>query len=211
MDGSCDDYFRTVCDYVHLNPVRARLSSRTLSIKEFRWNSFPKYLKPPSRRVGWLRVDRLLGEYGFLRDPWAGRNGFERSMEERRFEAHDEEFRGVRRSWFFGDKTFRDQLLEQMSGSRGVEHFGEERREVREDQAQGIIAEELRARGGLRTELKRRAKLDEGKVAIALRQRSETTVTFDWIAENLKMGSRSDTQNLVYAAGKEIIKGNSEN
>jgi hypothetical protein len=40
------------------------------------------------------------------------------------------------------------------------------------------------------------------KVRLALRLRSETTVSYQWIAERLRMGSRSNVSNLVYANNK---------
>jgi hypothetical protein len=30
---------------------------------EYRWSTWPEYLKSPGKRPEWLRVDRLLGEY----------------------------------------------------------------------------------------------------------------------------------------------------
>jgi hypothetical protein len=54
---------RTVCDYVHLNPSRAKLLKREQPLREHRWSSWPEYLKSPKRRWAWLRVHRLLGEY----------------------------------------------------------------------------------------------------------------------------------------------------
>jgi hypothetical protein len=35
------------------------------SLADYAWSSFPEYLKPTKRRVGWLRVDRLFGECEF--------------------------------------------------------------------------------------------------------------------------------------------------
>jgi len=40
------------------------------------------------------------------------------------------------------------------------------------------------------------------KVRLALRLRSETTVSYQWIAERLCMGSRSNVSNLVSANRK---------
>ena len=53
VDGSGDDYLKTVCDYVHLNPARARLMAVEEPLRVYRWSSFPEYLKPPSKRVAW--------------------------------------------------------------------------------------------------------------------------------------------------------------
>ena len=64
VDGSGDGYLRTVCDYVHLNPVRAKLVPPKAPLSGFRWSSYGDYLKAAAQRPVWLRVDRLLGEKG---------------------------------------------------------------------------------------------------------------------------------------------------
>ena len=75
---------KTVCDYVHLNPARARLLRAEQALSAYRWSSYPEYLKTARRRPGWLRVDRLLGEHGISKDCPAGRGQFAARMEERR-------------------------------------------------------------------------------------------------------------------------------
>ena len=84
VDGSGDGYLKTVCDYVHLNPVRAKLVKPKEALRKYEWSSWPAYLLAPSKRPPWLRVDRLLGEYGIPRDSAAGRKHLEQSMERRR-------------------------------------------------------------------------------------------------------------------------------
>jgi REP element-mobilizing transposase RayT len=84
VDGSGNGYFKTVCDYVHLNPVRAGLVRKKLPLRAYRWSSWPEYLDETARRWKWLRVDRLLGEHGIPKDSPAGRRQLEASLEERR-------------------------------------------------------------------------------------------------------------------------------
>src|SRR6476660_2609140 len=62
VDGSGSGYLKTVCDYVHLNPARAKLIRPGNKLIDFVWSSYCEYLKPPGSRQPWLRVDRLLGE-----------------------------------------------------------------------------------------------------------------------------------------------------
>src|SRR5881409_3974373 len=64
VDGSGHGYLRTVCDYVHLNPVRANLLSPRQKLRAYRWSSYGEYLKGRGQRAGWLRVSRLFGEMG---------------------------------------------------------------------------------------------------------------------------------------------------
>jgi len=74
-------YLKTVCDYVHLNPARAKLLGKEDCMSAYPWSSFGEYLKSPGRRVKWLRVDRLLGEAGIFKDSAAGRRELERQMD----------------------------------------------------------------------------------------------------------------------------------
>ena len=86
VDGSGDGYLKTACDYVHLNPVRAKLMKADQALEAFAWSSYRWYLSGPSRRPSWLRVDRLLGEWGVPKDSIAGRREFAERMEWRRGE-----------------------------------------------------------------------------------------------------------------------------
>ena len=72
IDGSGTGYLRTVCEYVHLNPVRAKLLTAEQPLRDYRWSSFGEYLKAPSRRPLWLRGDRVFGEMGFRRTAQPG-------------------------------------------------------------------------------------------------------------------------------------------
>jgi putative transposase len=82
VEGSGNGYLKSVCDYVHLNPVRAGLLAPEQPLQAFAWSSYPLYLRPP--RPEWLRVDRLLGEWGIPQDSVAGRQQFALQMEARR-------------------------------------------------------------------------------------------------------------------------------
>ena len=60
VDESGNGYLKTVCDYVRLNPVRAKLLDAGQKLGRYRWSSYPAYLLPRRKRPRWLRVDRLL-------------------------------------------------------------------------------------------------------------------------------------------------------
>ncbi|MCU0770459.1 MAG: transposase [Verrucomicrobia bacterium] len=100
VDGSGGGYLKTVCDYVHLNPTRANLLQPREPLRAFGWSSYPQYLKPPSKRFGWLQVSRVLGEHGIPRDSTAGRQQFEARMEERRAAEDGREYGPIRRGWW---------------------------------------------------------------------------------------------------------------
>jgi len=198
VDGTTTGYLKTACDYVHLNPVRARLLSRSQPLREFRWSSFPEYLKPPGARPSWLRTDRLLGEQGIQKDSPAGRAEFEKRLELRRASEELEELEEAVGGWCVGSEEFRDELLAQMHERKGAEHFGPEIRESAVQKAQRLVKEELAQLGWGERELKRRRKGDPEKVRIASRLRRETTMTQAWIAERLHMGTKTHLAHLLY-------------
>jgi REP element-mobilizing transposase RayT len=202
VDGSGTGYLKTVCDYVHLNPVRAKMITPEQKLAAYRWSSYRLYLMAPRQRYQWLRVDRLLGEHGVPKDSVTGRKHFAVTMEARRQGELAQEFKEVRRGWCLGDKAFRKELLGQMQERRGVEHYGEERFESDEAKALSILEQELKRRRWKEEELKVRRKGDKNKVAIAARLRKETTMTLKWIAEHLKMGSWNNVSNRLAALRK---------
>jgi putative transposase len=198
VDGSGSGYLKSVCDYVHLNPARAKLAAADAPLKSFAWSSWPAYLLGPSKRPAWLRVDRLLGEWAIPRDSPAGRQRLEQALEERRGAADRDEFKPIRRGWCLGEETFRKELLAQMGERIGIEHYGEERLQTAEAKAEQIIAAELKRRRWQGDELKKRPKGDALKLTLAVRLRRETTMTVGWIAERLGMGTRGYLNHLLY-------------
>ena len=175
-------------------------------LRSFAWSSWPAYLLVPSKRPGWLRVDRVLGEWGIAKDSPAGRRQLGQALEERRGAEEGEEFKPIRRGWCFGEEVFRKELLAQMSERMGAEHYGEERAETAEALAEQIIAGDLKRRRWSKTELMTRPKGHSVKVALAARLRAETTMTVGWIAERLGMGTRGHLNHLLYRrrkAGRE--------
>ncbi len=203
VEGSGDGYLRTVCDYVHLNPVRAKLLTAEQPLRDYPWSSYREYLKAPGRRVPWLRVDRLLGETGIHRDTVAGRQEFERRTEERRRRDKPGDWKAIRRGWCLGGDAFRQELLEQMSTPMGRQHYGgPERQESEAARAGRILDAELRQRKWARDDLAQRRKGDREKVKIAWRLRRETTMTLAWIGEHLAMGVAGYVAHCLRAAAK---------
>jgi REP-associated tyrosine transposase len=204
VDGSGSGYLKRVCDYVHLNPARAKLLRPEEPLRAYRWSSWREYLKRPGKRWPWLWVDRLLGENRICVDSAAGRRQLEAVLEERRAQETGADYKLVRRGWCLGDKVFRKELLEQMKGRVGAEHYGAERQETAEARAEGIVMEELKRRGWREEELGRRAKGDAVKVALAARLRAETVMTVKWIAERLQMGAPGYVNLLLHRRRKAI-------
>ncbi len=197
VDGSGNGYLRTVCDYVHLNPVRAGLLRSEQPLEDYRWSSYPGYLKRGRQRARWLRVDRLFGELGIARDDSAGRRRFAQAMEERRGHGEPDQWKPVRCGWCLGTAAWREQLLVGISSGIGQHHGGEERRESDEQKAERLVVEEMRKLGWTEQDLEKRRKTEVVKIRLAARLRLETVMTLDWIARRLRMGSPHTVANCL--------------
>lgn len=198
VGGSGNGYLQTVCDYVHLNPARAKLIPSGQPLESFRWSSYHQYLCAPAKRPSWLRVDRLIGEKGIPRDTPAGRRAFSRRMQARLLEEGDRSEDHLKRgAWFVGDDEFRKELLAQMEGRAGPSHYGREIGEMIEEKAQRLVREGLARLGRKEQDLQSLPKGDPAKVELARRLREQTTVTLQWVADRLKMGTAGYVYHLL--------------
>jgi hypothetical protein len=82
VDGSGTGYLKTACDYVHLNPVGARMLKDDERLLAYPWSSFGAYVAAPEHRPAWIRVDRLVGEHRIQEDTAsaAALKGLERNL-----------------------------------------------------------------------------------------------------------------------------------
>jgi putative transposase len=200
VDERDASYLRMVCDYVHLNPVRAGLIKAGERVESYCWSSYPDYLLPAGKRRNWLRVDRLLGEHGVQRDDLRGRLEFARRMESQRKEPGPAGVKSVRRGWKLGAEDFLAHLLDRMEGNLGENHHARERNETEKGKAERIVMEELKDRGLRGRDLSLLRKGDMAKVEIAQRLRKETTASLKWIANRLEMGTWTNVSNRLYDA-----------
>jgi putative transposase len=190
VEGSGNGYLRTACDYVHLNPVRARMLKNGERLLSYPWSSFGAYLANSEHRPAWIRVDRLLGEHGIERDNAEGQARFEQWMEQRRQEEADpDSVKALRRGWYLGGESFRKQSLLRMASQLREHHAGELHRASAEAKAQEILAQELKRLGLRQKDLASRRKNDPVKLEIAARLRRETTLTIKDIAARVCLGS----------------------
>ncbi len=207
VEGSGNGYLKTVCDYVHLNPVRARLLAQEQTLLAYPWSSYPAYVKAPTQRVSWLRVDRLFGEWGIQRDNEQGRQQFHICMEQRRqqeLSKQSGDWEQLRRGWCWGSQDFQERMLECVGDAKGMHHHGKELAESDEQKARRLL-ERLLAEAGLQqSRLEQLGKGQKQKARIAARLRAETTMTWGWIADQLAMGYWRTAANAVRSLPRSI-------
>lgn len=194
IDGRSPGYLRRACDYVHLNPVRAGMVEAEEKLERFPWSSYPAYLKP-QLRPHWLRVDRLMGEHGLLDDTAKSRREFARIMNELRMEPAMQP--PLSKDWKIGAEDFLDWLADTLSRCGRKDERAKERNETDSALAQRLIAEMLFESGWRELDLGRQPKRHRIKIEIARRVRAETPISYQWIADHLRMGSVSYVSNLL--------------
>ncbi len=127
----------------------------------------------------------------------------EEVLEQRLGAEAGEEYKTIRRGWFFGEDKLKQELLAQVSEKAGKWHYGEALQESAQARAERIVKEELSRRKWVEKTLAGRRKGDSEKLAIAERLRRETTVTLGWIAERLQMGTPTHLAHLLYWKRRE--------
>jgi REP element-mobilizing transposase RayT len=195
------EYFRIAGDYIHLNPARAGLlKGKSPRLSSYPWSSYPSFLGVPSRRPVWLEFSRVANSLGLARDDTRGRRRYRAYMESRALECQpghrEEEWEQIRRGWYVGDDSFRDQLLDRIEetihgkkqtsfGGRIIASHNEERAEELIRKCRGIL-------GISAAELKAMKKTDPRKQGIAWLIKTRTVMTNEWIDRECNMGSRTN-------------------
>lgn len=200
-----DGYLLTVSTYIHLNPVRARLvGCEPGQLQQFAWSSFPAYIGPPNKRPNWLETKRVFGGMGLGPDSSRIRRRYAAWVDARALECSvkppeelEAAWQEIRRGWYLGGETFRDQLLDWISKTK--------RNELKRDSLGGdaIRTHDEAGAGRLLKEGMDRLKVSGSqlqvqtnkgspeKLVLAWWIRKQTTISRHWIAERLHMGHPS--------------------
>jgi REP element-mobilizing transposase RayT/DNA-binding transcriptional regulator YiaG len=190
IDERSPSYLLRACNYVHLNPVRAGIVKREEKLESFAWSSYPAYLRP---KIGtaWLRVDRLLGEHGLQNDTAVTRRAFARQMIRTMREMSSETLDDLRRGWKVGAEDFCDRLADKLARQGKDGERAKERNETDAALAEAMVQKALAAVRWREIDLACQPKGHAVKARIARKLRSETSMSRQWIAHRLKIGSPS--------------------
>jgi putative transposase len=197
IDESDPRYLRTVCDYVHLNPVRAGLIETDQLVESYQWSSYRSYLGRPRGRPEWLRCDRLLGEHGLRNDTARSRKEFARRIEVARLQRNERQEKQIRRGWLYGAEDFLGRLIDRFEGLDSQNQRWKEEIQTEEEVAERIVQAGMKDLGWKNEDLRVRRKGDLGKVKLAKELRARTAMNLRWIARRLEMGSWSYVSNLL--------------
>jgi putative transposase len=198
VDPEEREYFALLSDYIHLNPVRARIISLQHRLYDFVWSSYRWYVAK-TERPEWFEANRVLGELG-LEDTASERKRYAERMRRRAVDELAERNAAVndrlRRGWCLGSTGFRERMLgllesgtEKLSRAKQVDgpirrsHDAQEARQLKEAGLSYFNLQE--------SELRNLRRNDPRKVLLARLIRQRTSVGNAWIARELALGHAS--------------------
>lgn len=204
------EYFRTIADYIHLNPARAHaFDLEKGKLTDFKWSSFCGYMRP-TKRPGFLMVKRVLASHGLVDDA-SGRSQYRNYMKRRILDIlyssdpmeADESWQKIRRGWAYGTEEFRrkmqDLLDAAVSGKRRDSFMGEEMRKHDEQEGEKLFQQGLKLCCLAEDDLANLKKGDDRKQVIAWYIRKKTSVRVEWVTQRLKMGVSSNFSRYIRA------------
>ena len=214
VEGEDRYHYQTLMDYIHLNPVRARIirPKAGQSVLDYTWCSVAGgYALPPKKRAKWLDVVSGLKAFN-LPDTVAGRRQMVERLDRR---AVSEEIKNcgvppqaaevdarsshLRRGWYWGTQAF-GEAMRKLAGAvvrkrapksrsyRGNPHVAGHG----ENQAEAWLKQGLKAAGLKTTELRTLKGSDPGKLLLADLLWRRTAVSQEWLAEKLAMKSAAN-------------------
>ena len=211
VDTSETDYFRTVSDYIHLNPARAGLLMGDKSnVEDYPWSSYPRFVGKDSLPP-WLRRDRVFGAHHLSDAGTVSRRRYSAYMKKRvaeikkpgESEELQSEWSAIRRGWFVGDDGFRDYLYTQISQRvRGLKRtsFAKDGLKLHDEQmAKRHLGSALTALEVELPTVRKMPKNNPVKQALAWWVKKQTVIGDDWICRTLDMGSRVNISRAVGA------------
>ena len=215
VDGTDPWHYRTLVDYIHLNPVRAGVikPGAGQSVLDFPWSSVAGgWTLPPNRRPKWLAAQEGLRRFD-LPDSVAGRRRLVEQLDRRAIEeeiktcgvppvAADVDARSshLRRGWYWGSQAFAaklHKLTEKITKQRNRKSRGyrntAQKRAHGEAQAEQWLREGMKAGNLAVGDLHRLKGSDPRKLALAELLWKRTTVSQEWITEKLAMRSAANS------------------
>ncbi len=204
-------YFATLSDYIHLNPIRARIVGLDERLFDYRWSSY-RWYAAKAGRPAWFEPDWVLAELQ-LADTAQGRRLYAERMRDCAVAElngqESPEIAELRRGWCLGGASFRERMLGllEATGEKlrlGREIDGPVRRSHGEEEGRRLLQAGLKAFGLSTEDLAGLKKGDERKIALAAAIRACTSVPNAWIAKELHLGHVSRVSRCMQNASPKL-------
>lgn len=205
IDPGEDVYFRTACDYVHLNPTRAFLAGteKTAPLAEYVWSSSWYLSRLAEETPGWLNLGRIAQAFAQQPDSDQTRRMYLNYLESHAAgEVDRQEYRALRRGWCLGSQDYKKEMQQAAAGERlgRIDRdsiVGEVRRMHDEQAAEAVLIKAAEEAGLDLAEKELLKKNDQRKAMIAWLLAKKTTARQEWIAKRLGMGNRANVSQAI--------------
>lgn len=224
VQGGEANYYTSLWEYIHLNPVRAGLVKvrEGESVLDYRWSSLAAgYALLPRQRAEWLAVAEGLKIMGYD-DTVKGRREMVEHLDRRGGEegkesgvvplpdGADGRTSHLRRGWYWGQQEFAQKALKLaerliVKGKSRAYQRNRERVAHGTAEAERLLKEGMLAAGLEEGDLEKLTANEERKVAIARVVWRKTTVSQGWIAEKLQMRNAA-TVSLALHRKKDVLQ-----
>jgi REP element-mobilizing transposase RayT len=178
-------------DYIHLNPVRARICL-VENLKQFEFSSYPKLWK----RVVQPNLDRkvILSLLG-VADGVSGMRSYQKHLalcDESDPKNRDKLYQNYCRGWFIGSKKAKKELADELNRHvPGVDWEGVDLKELNESKWESFVVKELKKIKKTQKHIDEDLKGAAWKIETAKKVRKHTTASNPWLAQRLNMGHPS--------------------
>ncbi len=189
------DPLALVCDYIHLNPVRAGIVP-VARLRQYQASSY-RYLWLPQSRPPFLQLQWTLLAAGGLTDTPSGWAAYADHLNWQAAEGptgKSQAYVNLSRGWALGSREFKADLLLDHAVARDARAWEAKGvREVRELQWQRALHRALTVAGKNEHDLTTSPKSAAWKLAIACCLKASTQAPNHWLSQQLGLGNRSST------------------
>jgi REP element-mobilizing transposase RayT len=203
------DPLAQVCDYIHLNPVRAGIVS-VARLREYHASSYPRLWVPRDRPAFLQLQDALLGAGGLPDTPagWVGYADHLKWQAEEGPAGRSQAYVNLSRGWVIGGSDFKAGLLRDHAvavETRAWEQQGA--REIRELRWHAALAKALAVARKTPEDILSAPKSASWKLAIAACLRQHTQVSNGWLAHHLHLGHAHSCSSNLSRFKRELLPG----
>jgi len=194
---------RRVVDYIHLNPVRAKVVSPA-RVAGYEWSSL-RVFRAKTKRAAWLTASEWLAVRGGWKDTPKDMAAYESYLVELGDnEAAQKEAGLVKLSqgWAIGTEGWKRALARKYAQRKLLSGTGlakDEAGQIREAHNENAFEEALRKAGRSEAELQTKPKAQEWKIKMALEMRGKG-VPVTWLAKRLSLGKATSVRNALWKA-----------
>lgn len=190
-----------VVDYIHLNPVRAKLLTVD-QLRDYQNSSFPKYFI--KNRHSSLRSEDFLKEAGGLKPTLAGIRQYHKRLQwimEESPQKRKAMFQDLSQGWYIGSEEGKQLLSEKVKQGK-IQASADAQLELAKDDCQQLIKTGLMALGKNKDDVASSKKSAQWKLAMASWIKERTPIKNKDLSDQLSMGHPATMRNHITAYRK---------